>query len=164
MPRVKATTKTATTKVTSKTTRSKEPKGPLSINIQQDYITLRTPNGNFTSSWNGAKASGRLAYDAKAFKAIDEYVQAFQGTVGEAIKSLTDPTTLTKLWPNWNQEVPKNVIKVSDKVGFKARSPFKRKYKEDYYVVAKIAPKYIYVRIGKELVGFDYQELEVKND
>jgi hypothetical protein len=159
-----ATVKTSTRTATAKSTKTKEPKGPLSINIQQDYITLRTPNGNFTSSWNGVKASGKLASDIKSFKAIDEYVQSFQGTVGEAIKSLTDPTTLTKLWPNWNQEVPKNIIKVSDKVGFRARSPFKRKYKEDYYVVAKIAPKYIYVKIGKELVGFDYQELEVKND
>ncbi len=157
MPRVKTTTKTTTTKSTSVKT-------SLSINIQQDYITLKTPNGSFISSWNGAKASGKLASDTKSFNAIDEYVKSFQGTVSEAIKSLTDPTTLTKLWPAWNQEAPKTVIKISDKVAFKARSPFKRKYKEDYYVVAKIASKGVYVRVGKELVPFDAQELELKND
>lgn len=160
MSLVKTTTRTTTTK----STKTRESKGSLSINIHQDYITLRTPNGNFISSWNGVKASGKLASDIKSFKAIDEYVQFFKGTVSEAIKSLTDPTMLTKLWPNWNQEVPKNIIKVTDKVAFKARSPFKRKYKEDYYTVAKIAPKYVYVKIGKEIIGFDYQELEVKND
>ena len=47
----------------------------LSLNIQHDYITLRTPNGNYTTSWGGAKASGKLGSHKTAFNNIDKFVQ-----------------------------------------------------------------------------------------
>ncbi len=155
-----ATTTATTTKRTYKPRAKKEPKNPLSLNTQHDYITLRTPNGNFTTSWSKSKATGNLAKDTKSFVAIDEYVKDFDGTVSDAMQSLTDPSVLSKLWPDWNKEVIENMIAVGDKVKFRARSPFIKKYSSDFYPVVKVARKYVYLKISKEVVGFDYTELE----
>jgi hypothetical protein len=47
----------------------------LTINAQHDYLTLRTPNGNYTSSWSGAKASGKLGTHPTAFNNIDKFIE-----------------------------------------------------------------------------------------
>lgn len=83
----------------------------LSLNKQHEYITLRTPNGNYTNSFSGAKASGRLALDSNSFNAIDGHVQNLvrKGkTYGAAMETLLDESILSILWPDWNKEYPNN--------------------------------------------------------
>lgn len=92
-------------------------KSKLSLNVQHSYITLRTPNGNFTKSYSGWKASGKLATDNKAVNAIVDFVkkETTNSTVGKAMEKLCNEKTLSKLWPNWNEEA-KPAPKVSQKV------------------------------------------------
>ncbi len=78
--------------------------GTLSLNFQHDYITLRTPNGNFTTSYGGAKVSGRMASEPGLFKQLDTFVQTFQGTKGDAMRALMDEQKLTSFWPDWNKK------------------------------------------------------------
>ena len=133
----------------------------LSLNIQHDYITLKTPNGNYTSSWSGAKASGKLATDGKAFSAIDKYVQTkIKGSnYGDVMKTLLNPKVLTTLWPDWNQKVEENTFKPTDNVKFK-EGLFVKKYPKGG-VVTRVARKYVYMRLAdtNEVIGFDYNIL-----
>ena len=55
-------------------TKTKKTAAPK-LNIQHNYITLKLPTGNFTTSYGGAKASGQLAKMPGAFQALDKYVQ-----------------------------------------------------------------------------------------
>ncbi len=75
----------------------------LSLNTQHDFITLKTPNGNFTVSWRGTKASGKLALNKKAFDALDNYVQteSEKSSYGEAMNNLLKPEVITSLWSDW---------------------------------------------------------------
>ena len=68
------------------------------LNIQRNYITLKLPVGNFTTSFGGAKASGQLVQMKGAFEALDKYVQTKSKTsnVGDAMNDLLDPKLLTK--------------------------------------------------------------------
>jgi len=133
----------------------------LSLNIQHDYITLKTPNGNYTSSWGGAKASGKLAQDGKAFSAIDKYVQTkIKGSnYGDVMKTLLNPTVLSSLWPDWNQKVEDNTFLPNDKVKFN-QPMFIKKYPNGG-VVTKVARKYVFIRLTdkNEVIGFDYNIL-----
>jgi hypothetical protein len=142
-------------------------KGPngLSLNIQRDYITLKTPNGNYTSSWGGAKASGKLALDGKAFRNIDTYVETERKNrpMGEVMRSLLDPNLLTSLYPNWNEEVKKNDFVKTDKVKFSKDTIFSKKYPKGG-VVVDVRKKNVFIRLidTNEVIGFDYQTL-IKN-
>lgn len=57
-------------------------KEKLSLNEQHDYITLKTPNGNYTHSRFSSKASGKLAYHPTAFKNIFNKSRNFIKTLG----------------------------------------------------------------------------------
>lgn len=131
----------------------------LSLNIQHDYITLKTPNGNFTTSWGGAKASGQLAKNSKAFNALDKYVQT-SDNFGDAMKRLLDPTVLTSLWSDWNAEVKKNDFVPGDVVNFEANSLFKKKYPNGG-VVNSVSRVNVFIKLADrtEICGFDYREL-----
>lgn len=137
-------------------------KSKLSLNIQHDYITLRTPNGNFTTSWSGARSTGKLATHPTAFKKIDNYVETEKKkrTVGEVMESLTDPKVLSKLWPEWDEVVEPNLFLTSDKVVFKKDCMFLKHYPKGGEVV-KVARKNVYIRLldTNEVIGFDYQLL-----
>jgi hypothetical protein len=128
----------------------------LSLNEQHDFITLRTPNGNFTTSWNGSKASGKLAQNSKAFEALDKYVQS-SANVGDAMRSLLDPKVLTSLWSDWNEEVKQNLFLPEDKVVFNI-GLLTKKYPKGG-VVTQVARKNVYIRLAdtNEVIGFDYQ-------
>jgi hypothetical protein len=130
----------------------------LSLNEQHDFITLRTPNGNFTTSWNGAKASGKLAQNSKAFNALDKYVQT-SSNFGEAMRSLLDPKVLTSLWSDWNEEVKQNLFLPEDKVVF-VPGLFTKKYPKGG-IVTQVAKKNVYIRLAdtNQVIGFDYQYL-----
>ncbi len=137
-------------------------KDKLSLNVQHDYITLRTPNGNYTSSWGGAKASGNLAKNNVAFRKIDDYVHKTPRPEGKnfgyIMETLTNPEILSKLWPEWNDEVPVNNFKVGDVVKFRPTSFFVKKYPNGG-VVKEVARKNVYIKTEKGVIGFDYQEL-----
>lgn len=49
-------------------------KNAITINVQHDYITLRTPHGSFTRSRMGAKCSGQLAHLRGAVERLDAWV------------------------------------------------------------------------------------------
>ena len=51
----------------------------LSLNVQHDYITLRTPNGNFTAGYSRFKASGGITNESftKLMKFVEEQACIF---------------------------------------------------------------------------------------
>ncbi len=131
----------------------------LSLNVQHDYITLKTPNGNFTINWGGAKATGKLASHSTAFKNLDKYVQDFLnkgGNKGDAMNSLLNPEVLTSLWANWNDPVQENEFGIGDRVKF-VPSIFIKKYPNGGVVVS-VKKKTVYIRladVNEGVVGFD---------
>ncbi len=131
----------------------------LSLNVQHDYITLRTPNGNYTTSWSGAKATGKLA--TEAFDTIDKYVQTKMKTssAGDAMESLLDTKVLSSLWKGWNQEIKPNLFLPNDTVKF-TEPLFIKKYPKGG-VVVKVSRKTVYIRLTgtTDVIGFDYQTL-----
>jgi len=134
----------------------------LSLNVQRDYITLRTPNGNYTVSWSGSRASGKLAENRNAFDTIDNYVNSTKktDTLGKVMESLLKPELLTKLWKDWNYEVKPNDFKHRDIVKFKTGSIFEKKFPNGGEVV-DVKQKNVFIILSdtNELVGFDYQVL-----
>ena len=137
------------------------------LNIQRNYITLKLPTGNFTSSFSGAKASGQLVKMKGAFQALDNYVQTAIKTksYGEAMNDLLNPTLLNKLVPGWDKPVVAEVFTVGDKVTFKD-GLFSKKYPGTYEVALQKG-KYTYItlvnKLGvKESVGFDSTEFTKK--
>jgi len=63
------------------------------LNVQHNYITLKLPTGNFTTSYGGAKCSGQLVKMKGAFEALDKYVQTAAKTksYGDAMNDLLNP-------------------------------------------------------------------------
>ena len=92
------------------------------LNIQHNYITLKLPTGNFTTSFGGAKVSGQLVKIKGAFQALDKYVQTTSKTksVGDAMNDLLNPTLLNKLVPGWDKPVVAEIFVAGDKVVFKS--------------------------------------------
>ena len=134
------------------------------LNIQRNYITLKLPTGNFTSSFSGAKASGQLVKMKGAFQALDNYVQTAIKTksYGEAMNDLLNPTLLNKLVPGWDKPVVAETFTVGDKVSFK-NGLFSKKYPGTYDVRLQKG-KYTYITVVNKLgvssnVGFDSTEL-----
>ena len=137
------------------------------LNIQRNYITLKLPTGNFTSSFGGAKVSGQLVKMKGAFQALDNYVQTASKTksFGEAMNDLLNPTLLNKLVPGWDKPVVAEVFTVGDKVYFKD-SLFSKKYPGTYDVRLQKG-KYTYITVVNKLgvasnVGFDSTEFTKK--
>jgi len=144
----------------------KTPKAKLSLNIQRDYITLRTPNGNYTNSWGGAKASGKLAMHKTAFTNIDKFVMSESklSSFGDAMNKLTDGAVLSTLWSEWDEVVAVNDFKATDKVVFTSDTMFSKKYPSGG-VVRSVSRKNVFITLsdGKDAgqtIGFDYQILE----
>ena len=137
------------------------------LNIQHNYITLKLPTGNFTSSFGGTKVSGQLVKMKGAFQALDNYVQTASKTksFGEAMNDLLNPTLLNKLVPGWDKPVVAEVFTVGDKVYFKD-SLFSKKYPGTYDVRLQKG-KYTYITVVNKLgvasnVGFDSTEFTKK--
>lgn len=130
----------------------------LSINEQHEYMTLRTPNGNFTCSYGGAKASGKIA---SAFRALDNYInkQKPEGiTYGEHFQTLLDPKVLERFYPEW--DAPLNVVKVGDIV--RLTDVFAKKYPNPGKVVS-VSRKTAQVQFENEKMGFDMSYMEKIN-
>lgn len=134
----------------------------LSLNIQHDYITLRTPNGNYTTSWSGAKASGKLAAHKTAFNNIDKFVQTKIKSISplDAMKLLLEPNVLSSLWNEWNEEVKSNDFKVGENVLFNPTSLFAKKFPKGG-TVKSVSRKNVFIHLldKNETIGFDYQTL-----
>ena len=133
----------------------------ITLNKQHDYITLKTPNGNFTASFNGEKATGKLGKHNTAFNSIRNYIKGFK-TVGEAMENLTNPKVLETLWPEWNEKVEENLFLPGNNVEFNP-GLFKKKYPNGGNVV-QVKRKNVYIRLvdTNQVIGFDYQELILK--
>ena len=137
------------------------------LNIQHNYITLKLPTGNFTTSYSGAKASGQLAKMPGAFQALDRYVQTAGKTksFGEAMNDLLNPALLNKLVPGWDKPVVAETFIAGDKVVFKS-GLFAKKY-PGTYEVRQTKGKYTYILVANkagnlESIGFDSTELTKK--
>jgi len=117
------------------------------LNIQRNYITLKLPVGNFTTSYNGAKASGQLVEMKGAFEALDKYVQtqSKKSTVGEAMSDLLNPTLLNKLVPGWNNPIVPDTYTQGDSVKFTSPA-FAKRYPSTYEVV-KTARKNVFLKM-----------------
>ena len=147
-------------------TKTKKTAAPK-LNIQHNYITLKLPTGNFTTSYGGAKASGQLAKMPGAFQALDKYVQTAGKTksFGEAMNDLLNPVLLNKLVPGWDKPVIAEVFVAGDKVVFKS-GMFAKKYPGTYDVRSQKG-KYTYITVVNKVgvaenVGFDSTELTKK--
>jgi hypothetical protein len=133
----------------------------LSLNIQHEYVTLRTPNGNYTTSYGGARASGKLASHDTAFQTINEYVENSvknsNMTYGDVMKTLLDPKILSSLWSEWNEKIQPNLFLPGDNVKFTDTYMLKR-YPNGGKVV-KVARKNVFIQLvdANEVCGFDYQ-------
>lgn len=157
--------KTTTTR-TRKTTTTKTLRAVAKLNVQHDYITLKLPTGNFTTSYRGAKCSGQLVKMKGAFEALDKYVQTAMKTktAGEAMNDLLDPVLLDKLVPGWDKPIIADVFVAGDMVAFKDGT-FAKKYPGSYEV-SSVKGKYTYIKtINKrtnnpETIGFDSTELK----
>ena len=137
------------------------------LNIQHNYITLKLPTGNFTTSYSGAKASGQLAKMPGAFQALDRYVQTAGKTksFGEAMNDLLNPALLDKLVPGWDKPIIAETFAAGDKVAFKS-GLFAKKYPGTYEVRSQKG-KYTYILVANkagslESIGFDSTELAKK--
>ena len=137
------------------------------LNVQHDYITLKLPTGNFTTSFAGAKVSGQLVKMKGAFEALDKYVQTAVKTksFGEAMNDLLNPKLLDKLVPGWDKPVVAEVFEPGDKVSLNS-SLFAKKY-PGTYEVSQTKGKYTYILIPNKAgnfdsVGFDSTELTKK--
>jgi hypothetical protein len=136
----------------------------ITINVQHDYLTLKLPVGNFTTSYGGAKASGQLASMPGAFKALDSYVQehAKKRTYKEVFDTLMNPELMDTLVPGWDNPKTLNAS-VGDTVKF-TNPIFSKKYPGNY-VVKSMTPKYVNITVmekGKPcLIGFPKHELEL---
>jgi len=134
----------------------------LSLNVQHDYITLRTPNGNYTSSWGGARASGKLAQSKNGFNNIDKYVETIkkEKVLIDVMKDLIKTEIISTLWSGWNEEIKKNDFASGNNVKFN-NSLLAKKYPNGG-VVKNVARKYVYVHLvdGDSVCGFDYNTLE----
>lgn len=142
------------------------PRAKISINSQHDFITLKLPTGNFTTSYGGAKVSGQLVQMKGAFEALDNYVQTEMkvSNAGKAMQDLMNPDLLDRLVPDWDK--PKIVdINVGNMVKF-TNDLFAKKYPNSYEVV-EVKPKYAYIKVpirrgeGTETVGFEKHHLEI---
>ena len=130
-------------------------KGPrgLSVNLQHDYLTLKTPVGNFTTGRSGAKASGQLTSIPGAFKAIDDYVENAvknKKSYGEAFKDLLDPKLMDVLVPGWDKPKVVNVAD-GDRVVF-SDEYFKKQYPGEYNV-KYVKGKYAYLELPDKKSG-----------
>jgi len=137
----------------------------LSLNVQRDYITLRTPNGNYTTKWSGATGSGKLGMDNKAFNAIDNYVETQRKVkpLMDVMKELLTAKVMNKLWKNWNEAVPVNDFKAGEDVLFISGSLFAKKYPKGGSVV-KVARKNVFIKLNNtgEVCGFNFQTMKRK--
>jgi predicted ATP-dependent Lon-type protease len=135
------------------------------LNIQHNYITLKLPTGNFTTSYGGAKCSGQLVKMKGAFTALDTYVQTASKTksYGEAMNDLLNPVLLTKLVPGWDKPVIADTFVTGDSVSF-TDGMFAKKY-PGKFEVASVKGKYVYIKVTNkkgitETVGFAATELK----
>jgi predicted ATP-dependent Lon-type protease len=136
------------------------------LNVQHNYITLKLPTGNFTTSYVGAKCSGQLVKMKGAFEALDKYVQTASKTksYGEAMNDLTNPTLLNKLVPGWDKPVIADTFVTGDLVSF-TDGMFVKKYPGKFEVTS-VKGKYTYIKVINkrtgltENVGFASTELK----
>ena len=136
------------------------------LNVQHNYITLKLPTGNFTTSYGGAKCSGQLVKMKGAFEALDKYVQTQMKTrnAGDAMNDLLNPTLLNKLVPGWDKPVIADTFVTGDTVSF-TDSIFTKKY-PGKFVVSSVKGKYTYIKVINkrtgltENVGFASTELK----
>lgn len=85
----------------------------LSLNVQHDYITLRTPNGNFTAGYSRFKASGGITNESftKLMKFVDPNGD-LSGCI-DNMRKLLNPKVLSKYFPDWdNAPVEPALVKV----------------------------------------------------
>ena len=136
------------------------------LNVQHNYITLKLPTGNFTTSYGGAKCSGQLVKMKGAFEALDNYVQTESKTrtVGDAMNDLLNVKLLNKLVPGWDKPVIADTFVTGDFVSF-TDSIFTKKYPGKFEVTS-VKGKYTYIKVINkrtgltENVGFASTELK----
>lgn len=130
-------------------------KQSLSLNVQFDYITLRTPNGTFTTGRNGLKATGLLINHFDAFrKAYDKAMSEHAATVKSVMEKFTDEDFIASIWPEWNKVNTIN-IDAGDTV-ILTEPIFLKKY-PNAGTVTEVKKKYAYVKFPEQPspIGFD---------
>lgn len=84
-----------------------------SVNYQHDYITIKFPNGNFTLSRSGYKASGDI--NNNVFNGLMRYFETVEGNIREKIENLFSSGVISQIYPNWDVKIEYD-FKVDDEV------------------------------------------------
>ena len=132
-----------------------------SINIQHEYITIKTPFGNYTSSFSGEKLSGQICVIGKLIPRLKKYTDDFikkekNKNFGDAMESLMN---------NFSTVVPEilsfsnEVIEEGDIVSFK-EDIFIKKYPGNH-LIYKVKGKYAYIKIGESCIGFPPYSMKI---
>lgn len=132
----------------------------ISLNVQHDYITLRTPNGNYTYGRNGSKSSGNLVLDGNSFVNLEKFIRSGTNLL-DSFKELLNPSTLSNYWKGWDIDVKVNSFEIGDRVMFN-HPIFLKKYPNGG-VVMTVKRKTVYLKLiddNKQIIGFDYQVLK----
>lgn len=135
----------------------------LSVNEQHEYITLRTPNGNFTTSYSGYKATGGI--DQVTFNKLVKFLETGTGSVGKKMEKLLNPTTLSKYFPNWDSAPKKPSYKKGDTITINEswmKNLLMKHYGTNVGIVEKINPKNLVVRMAgsRECVSVPLSDLK----
>jgi hypothetical protein len=136
----------------------------LRLISQHDYISLVHPNWRFTTARRGEKGSGLLSRDNSGFDRLAGYVadERRQGkTNGDIMRSLTDVSVLSRLWPEWDKEVVVPVFAPGDTARFDPSVKLVAKKYPGEYMVASVSRKCAFLRLPDGTTcGFDKELLQ----
>ena len=93
----------------------------IKLTETHDWIRIKTPAGSFTTKRYGDSAGGLLATDSASFNNISNFIDAHVkagGNRGEAMRELTKPEVLEKLWPGYATDMTAK-FKAGDPVRFR---------------------------------------------
>lgn len=133
-----------------------------SLNIQHEFLTLKTPYGNYTTSYSGEKMSGQLVTIPGAFKRCNEYIAKFFADN----KGKNNQDAMVALMNDFEKVVPEvadlgetQTLEPGDVVRFKD-GHFKKKYPGEY-VIDNVKKSSAFVRLdGGGLMGFPVYSME----
>jgi len=133
-------------------------KAKIKILVNHDYLSVVTPNGRFTLNRSGYKASGLMCV-GKTFNNIAKHVdeQLAKGLNNEeALKTLLDEKTMSKLFPDWNKE---DIVYTAGQT-VKLISVFAKKYPSNYEIV-EVKRKTIYLNLNGQKIGINRSFIEL---
>ena len=76
-------------------------KTQISLKVEFNKITMKTPNGNFTYGESKITASGKLSLNKIAFNKMIQFIEKSK-IIGEGMNKLATESVLNEIWPEWS--------------------------------------------------------------